>query len=281
MTHSSGTLYIVATPIGNLADMTPRAIQILKDVDCVIAEDTRHSKKLLDYFNIQARLTSFHVHNENNKASMLIDKLQSGQSLALISDAGTPLISDPGYPLVNQARKVGVPVIPIPGCCALIAGLSAAGLPTDKFIFEGFLPSKSGARQEALLAFKDEVRTVCFYESPHRLIACLEDIRDVLDERELVIAKELTKSYENFLAGTAIELLNKLSQLPELIKGEFIIYLAGAEKEHASEEEKEIRRIMKILLSDGISVKQAAQLTAQISGCKKKQAYQLGIKLQS
>lgn len=195
------TLYIVPTPIGNLADITQRAIEVLSNVDIIAAEDTRHTGKLLSHFNIQTKTFALHDHNEQQKAQVLVEKLLSGQSIALVSDAGTPLISDPGYHLVTKCRQAGVRVVPLPGACAVITALSASGLPSDRFSFEGFLPPKSKGRKDKFLEIASVERTCIFYESPHRILDSLQDMLDVLgSEREVVLARELTKTFETIQA---------------------------------------------------------------------------------
>ncbi len=199
----SGSLYIVATPIGNRDDITVRALNILKTVDCILAEDTRHSLQLLTALGIKNKLSSLHAHNEHEKSKLIIEQLLNGQSIALISDAGTPLISDPGYPLVKLARQHQIPVIPIPGASAVIAALSAAGIPCDSFLFLGFLPAKQNARKNKLSSLQNNPYTIVFYESTHRIVECLDDFIDTLGpDRTLVLAKELTKTHERFVEGT-------------------------------------------------------------------------------
>src|SRR5215208_3969204 len=198
-----GLLYVVATPIGNLQDMSLRAIEILKQVDVILAEDTRHATKLLNHYSIQKPMISMHEFNENKKMHSILERVHEGKSVALISDAGTPLISDPGFPLVREARKQGINISPIPGPCAAIAALSAAGLPTDRFSFEGFLPAKSEARIDYLNQLKHEKRTLIFYEAPHRLMACLNAMAEVYGKHHhIVVARELTKKYESILDGS-------------------------------------------------------------------------------
>ncbi|MEQ9560927.1 MAG: 16S rRNA (cytidine(1402)-2'-O)-methyltransferase [Woeseiaceae bacterium] len=225
---TAGTLYIVATPIGNLADMTPRARDILASVGMIAAEDTRHSRRLLSHFGIATRLQSLHEHNEDQSVAGLIDKLASGLSVALISDAGTPLISDPGYRLVAAAHKAGITVSPIPGASAAIAALSAAGLPTDRFCFEGFLPGKKSARRERIAAFASESRTVVLYESVHRVAECIADLATVLgSERPAFIGREISKQHEQCVSTTLGELQAMLSDKRIAEKGEFVIVLVA------------------------------------------------------
>ena len=226
---SPGTLYLVATPIGNLEDITLRALRILKEVDLIAAEDTRHSRKLLQHFAITTPLTSYHEHNEQRKGEALLEQLQAGRSIALISDAGTPAISDPGYEIVCRCLPAGVPVVPLPGPSAALTALSAAGLPVDRFVFEGFLPAKHKARCEALDQLREEPRTVVFYEAPHRLLAMLKDLLDVVGgERQIVVARELTKIHEEFFRGTVAEAVEHFGQ--DRVRGELVVLLAPAER---------------------------------------------------
>lgn len=223
----SGILYVVATPIGNLEDMTYRAVRILQEVDLIAAEDTRHSRKLLDHYAIKTTLISYHEHNEEQRAEQLLERLQNGDSLALISDAGTPCIADPGYRLVSRCRRAGVPVAAVPGPSALIAALSISGLPTDAFRFVGFLPSKSHGRRKVLEQFKDEQQTIAFYEGPHRLQASLQDIVEICGaERQLSVARELTKRHEELFSGTAREAVEFYGE--GRVRGELVLLLGPA-----------------------------------------------------
>ncbi|SQA97819.1 Ribosomal RNA small subunit methyltransferase I [Cedecea neteri] len=221
---SASTLYIVPTPIGNLGDITQRALSVLQSVDLIAAEDTRHTGLLLQHFAINARLFALHDHNEQQKAETLVAKLQEGQSIALVSDAGTPLINDPGYHLVRTCREAGIRVVPLPGPCAAIAALSAAGLPSDRFCYEGFLPAKSKGRRDALKAIEQEPRTLIFYESTHRLLDSLEDICAVLGEsRYVVLARELTKTWESIHGAPIGELLAWVKEDENRRKGEMVL----------------------------------------------------------
>lgn len=270
---AGGTLYVVATPIGNLADMVPRATETLQQVDLIAAEDTRHSKRLLEHFHISTPMVAYHDHNEAQSLPSLLQRLGKGESIALISDAGTPLISDPGYRLVRAARDAGFRVCPIPGPCALIAALSAAGLPSDRFAFEGFLPVKSGARRKLLEGLAAEERTLIFYEAPHRIAAALADVVHALGaEREVVVARELTKTFETVLSGSAGVLAQQVEEDPNQQRGEIVLLIRGAEAK-GSELDAEARRIMSIL-ADQLPLKQAAGLAAEISGAKKNALYQ-------
>lgn len=273
-----GTLYIVATPIGNLQDITARAIQTLKSVDLIAAEDTRHSKHLLQHFGINTPLIALHEHNERERSATLIQRLQKGESIALISDAGTPLISDPGYYLTHIAHQHHIPIIPIPGACALITALSASGLPSDRFIFEGFLSAKQTLRRQQLSYLQHETRTLIFYEAPHRILHTIEDMLAIFgSEREAVLARELTKTFETILTGTLESLLATLQQNPVQQKGEFVILVKGAMPVINAEMDSETLRILEILLAE-LPAKQATHLAAQITGKKKNELYKLTIK---
>jgi 16S rRNA (cytidine1402-2'-O)-methyltransferase len=276
-----GTLYIVSTPIGHLDDMTFRAVETLKKADLIIAEDTRHSQKLLRHFGITTPVTSFHNYNEIQKTNEIIEKIQNGESISLISDAGTPLINDPGFIIVSEAKKRGIVVVPIPGACAAIAGLSVSGLPCDHFIFEGFLPAKVKARESYLKTLVYETRTLIFYESPHRIVSSLESLIEVFGpDRRACIARELTKVYESVQTSSLEDLLLKLINNPETQQGEFVLILAGApEKEHSLEKVNIFpEQCLQILMSE-MPLKKAAQLTEKITGIRKNTLYDLGLKL--
>ena len=273
------TLYIVATPIGNLDDITLRAIDTLKRVDLIAAEDTRHSGLLLQHLGIKARLYSLHDHNEQEKAHVLIEKLQAGISIALISDAGTPLINDPGYHLVKACRENGIKVVPIPGACAAIAALSVAGLPSDKFIYEGFLPAKSKARQDSLASLITEPRTMIFYESTHRLLETLKDMQTIFGaDKQIVLAKELTKTWETIVSLPVNELIDWLNQDASRQKGEFVLIVAGYTESNKDIDPKAINTLK--LLQKELPLKKAAAITAEIYGLKKNQLYQIGLNLE-
>ncbi len=276
----SGNLYIVATPIGNLQDMTQRAIEVLQSVDLIYAEDTRHSKKLLLHINVKTPLSSFHDHNESHRTKELLQKLKEGKQLALISDAGTPLISDPGYHIVHQAQQEGFNVIPIPGACALITALCASGLATDRFIFEGFLPAKTAARKKYLSALQYESRTIIFYESCHRIVETIKDCIEVLgSERQIVIARELTKTFETIHNAPAAQMLTWLQQDMNQQRGEFVLMLAGY---HACPEEisPEAKRMLALLMNE-LPLKKAAKMTADLTGIKKNRLYEYGLSISS
>lgn len=268
----SGTLFIVATPIGNLEDLSPRAQRVLGEVDRIAAEDTRHSRRLLDHFGIATPMLALHEHNEPVASAGLIARLLQGESIALISDAGTPLISDPGYVLVREARQAGIPVVPVPGPSALITALSACGLPTDRFVYEGFLPSKRAARRKQLEQLAAESRTLVFYEAPHRIEDTLADLRELFgDSREAVLARELTKRFETFLTGDLATLAGQLQADEDQRRGEFVIIVHGAPE--ATVDRHETDRVLRILLEE-LPLKQAARLAAAIRGERKNELYQ-------
>ena len=268
-----GTLWVVATPIGNLGDLSPRAQQILRDADVVAAEDTRHSRPLLQHFGITTPLTALHEHNERVAVASLISKLQAGEQVALISDAGTPLISDPGFRLVRAARAAGIRCIPVPGACAAIAALSVAGLPSDRFVFEGFLPPKAAARRSRLQELAGDARTLIFYESSHRVAESLADMRDVFGaEREAVLARELTKMFETVLGEPLAELAARVVSDPDQQRGEHVILVAGRGEE-VDAKLAEGQRIFAILREE-LPPAKAAKLAAAISGAPRKLLYE-------
>jgi 16S rRNA (cytidine1402-2'-O)-methyltransferase len=268
-------LYIVATPIGNLGDISERAIEILKQVDLIAAEDTRHSKTLLERFAIKTKMSAYHEHNEEKVTSQLIQQIQEGQSIALISDAGTPLINDPGYKLVVAAHDNNIQVVPIPGPSAIITALSASGLPTNKFIYEGYLPAKSEARKTRLNELKNESRTLVFYEAPHRIVESVKIMQEIFGaERRITIARELTKQFEQIVRDKLSVINEKIESEEIKIKGEFVVIVEG-EKE-TSMTDQEILRINQIL-AEKCSPKDAASLTAKITGKKKNEVYQLAL----
>lgn len=271
-----GTLYIVATPIGNREDITLRAIDVLKTVDLILAEDTRHSLQLLTALGIKNHLTSLHAHNESEKSSQIINQLLNGKSIALISDAGTPLISDPGFPLVKLARHHQIPVVPVPGCCALIAALSAAGVPCDTFIFAGFLPAKQVARKTKFNSLRSDTHTLIFYESTHRILECIDDLADCYGQDcEIVLVKELTKTYERFVSGTALEVKNWLLADDGHIKGEFVLIIPP---QKSPLEQGFNEKILKILLHE-LPLKQAVAITCKITEANKNEVYEAALKL--
>lgn len=274
------TLYIVATPIGNLDDITLRAINTLKSVDLIAAEDTRHSGLLLQHLGIKAKLFALHDHNEQEKAHVLIEKLKSGLSIALISDAGTPLINDPGYHLVKACRENNINVVPIPGACAAIAALSVAGLPSDKFCYEGFLPAKTKARQDYLTTLCEESRTMIFYESTHRLLDTLKDMQTVWgSDKHIVLAKELTKTWETIVSYPVNELIRWLQEDSTRQKGEFVLIVEGHSKTDNAIDAK-VMTTLKLLVKE-LPLKKAAAITAEMYELKKNQLYQIGLSLEN
>ena len=275
----SGSLYIVATPIGNLSDITLRAIETLKNVDLVLAEDTRHSKKLFDHYEIKSPLTAFHEHNEYEKASGIISEINSGKSIALISDAGTPLISDPGYQLVSEAKKIGINVIPIPGPNAAIAALSSSGIASSSFSFFGFLPAKQASRLKLLKTKRSLDETIIFYESPKRILATIKDMMDVFGEtRRVCLAKELTKSFETILNDNLIALIDFLESDPSHQKGEFVLIVSPDDKIDFDEAKSELEKILPILC-DEMGASKASKLASKITGLDKKYCYKKAINL--
>lgn len=269
------TLYIVPTPIGNLADITQRALDTLRRVDLIAAEDTRHTGILLAHYQISVPTFALHDHNEQQKAEVLIGRIREGKNIALVSDAGTPLISDPGYHLVTRCREAGVKVVPLPGPCAAITALSAAGLPTDRFAFEGFLPAKAKGRDDKLQALVDEPRTLVFYESPRRVTDTIEAIARILGERQVVLARELTKTFESIHGLPASELLAWLAEDDNRIKGEMVLVVAGARKE-SDDLPAEAIRTLGLLVAE-LPLKKAAALCAEIHDVKKNALYKYGL----
>lgn len=279
MRKETGILSIVATPIGNLDDISSRAINTLKEADLIAAEDTRHSRKLLSYLNIDTPLWTYHDYSSETATTNIIQRLLNGDSVALISDAGTPLIADPGYQLVKAAHGQGIPVQPLPGPCALITALSSSGLPSDRFTFIGFLPSKPAARKKEIELMTDVTHTWIFYETPHRIIHTLENICDILGpKRKIVLARELTKRFETILNGTVSELLNKLNEDADQRKGEFVAIVQGKEKKSDNTVDANAIHILRSLLEE-LSLKQASALTAKITGIKKRDLYEYGLTL--
>ncbi len=270
------TLYIVPTPIGNLADITQRALSVLRQVDLIAAEDKRHSSKLLSHFGITTPMFALHDHNEQDKADYLIQKLEQGTSIALISDAGTPLISDPGYHLVTRCRQANINVVPLPGPCAVITALSASGLPSDRFSFEGFLPPKSKARKDKFEEISQDPRTMIFYESPHRIIGSLDDMLAVLgQERQVVLARELTKTYETIYSAPLGELITWIGEDTNRTRGEMVVLIAGykAQKEDLPQE---ALRALTLLVKE-LPLKKAAGFVAELYHLKKNALYKWGL----
>ena len=278
MILEKGALYVVATPIGNLGDLSQRAIEVLQGVTVIAAEDTRHTRQLLQQFDISTDCLALHEHNERKVTAALLARLEEGDSIALVSDAGTPLLSDPGFHLVREAAGQGLAIIPIPGPSAIMAALSAAGLPTDRFCFEGFLPSKSAARRRRLEALQQATPTLVFFEAPHRILATLADMQSIFGaDRQVVLARELTKTFETFLRGSLVDVLQQVSVDQNQQKGEMVILLQGASPEEQNGIDAETERVLKILLQE-LSVKQAASLAAAITGVKKNLLYQFALK---
>jgi len=272
------TLYIVATPIGNLEDMTYRAVRILGEVDLIAAEDTRHSLKLLNHFNITKPLTSYFDHNQQFKGERILNTLRRGKSVALISDAGTPCVSDPGYHLVRDAVAEGINVIPIPGACAAIAALSASGLPSDTFTFAGFPPARQGKRRTFLTSLSGLPGTVMLYEAPHRLVECLVDMLEVLGDRQIVVARELTKIYEEFIRGTVSQVMASVAQ--GKVRGEVVILVTP--EEQTTEEGEPLEVVLRRLLDqEQLSVKDAARRAAEVTGVPRNEAYTEALRLKN
>ncbi|EPM45920.1 16S rRNA (cytidine(1402)-2'-O)-methyltransferase [Pseudomonas syringae] len=276
-----GSLYVVATPIGNLDDMSVRALKVLREVALIAAEDTRHSARLMQHFGISTPLAACHEHNERDEGSRFITRLLAGDDIALISDAGTPLISDPGYHLVRQARAAGVPVVPVPGACALIAALSAAGLPSDRFIFEGFLPAKAVGRRAKLELVKEEPRTLIYYEAPHRILECLQDMELVFGaDRHALLAREITKTFETLKGLPLGELRAFVEADSNQQRGECVVLVAGwTQPEDEDVIGVEARRILDLLLEE-MPLKRAAALAAEITGVRKNLLYQVALEKQ-
>ena len=272
--NKTGELYVVATPIGNLQDITLRAIEILNKVDRIAAEDTRHAAHLLKHFSIKKPIISLHEFNEREQFTRLLNDLEQGQSIALISDAGTPLISDPGFHLVREAKKLDIRVVPIPGPCAAIAALSVAGLPTDKFVFEGFLPAKQEARRKRLQQLASETRTMIFYEAPHRLLEVLDAMLEIFgDTRKIVMARELTKIHETVIIGNIKNLITRFKNNEEEQCGEMVLLVEGEAQQNDQAKEILAEKVLNILLQE-LPLKQAVTLASQITGERKNVLYE-------
>ncbi len=270
------TLYVVGTPIGNLEDMTFRAVRILQTVDMIAAEDTRHTGKLLQHFEIKTPQLSYHEHNRTSRIPELLEYLANDKAIALVSDAGMPGISDPGYELIEACIEAGINVVPIPGASAAITALSAAGLPTDRFVFEGFLPAKTQQRREHLESLQTESRTLIFYESPHRLQDTLQDLAQMLgSDRQIVLGRELTKLYEEFWRGTIAEAIAHYSQREP--QGEYTLVLAGIPPSQPQLTQEELKAELKQLISQGISRSQASRQLAKVTSLPRRQLYQLAL----
>ncbi|HTQ98336.1 MAG TPA: 16S rRNA (cytidine(1402)-2'-O)-methyltransferase [Candidatus Acidoferrum sp.] len=274
-----GTLYIVATPIGNVADITQRAVEVLTGVAVIAVEDTRHSGKLLHALGIATPMLSCHEYNEEQRSEQLLKRIAAGEDVALISDAGTPLVSDPGYQLVKLAHQRGCKVVPIPGASAVITALCCAGLPTDRFVFEGFLPAKTAARQARLQEVQQEIRSLVFYEAPHRIEECLQDMVDAFGaDREATLLRELTKTFETIVPASLGKLLELVKADENQRKGEIVLVVAGADKA-STQTEADAEKVLKILLSE-LPVRQASALAAKITGVKKNRLYDLALSWQ-
>jgi 16S rRNA (cytidine1402-2'-O)-methyltransferase len=272
------TLYVVGTPIGNLEDMTFRGIRILQTVDLIAAEDTRHTGKLLQHFQIKTPQVSYHEHNRSSRIPELLEKLHQGKAIAIVTDAGVPGISDPGYELVKSCVEMGITVVPIPGPSAAITALSAAGLPTDRFVFEGFLPAKTQQRREHLKSLQTESRTLIFYASPHRLRETLQDLAEILGcDRQIVIARELTKLYEEFWRGTIAEAISNYNDREP--QGEYTLVLAGNPPEFPQPSETEIKAELEKLINQGVSLSQASRQLAKTTSLNRRKLYQLALML--
>jgi len=271
----AGTLYIVASPIGNLEDITLRALRILQEVDLIAAEDTRHTKKLLVHYGIATPLTSYHQHNESAKSASLVQRLSSGCRVALISDAGTPIVSDPGFRLVQGAIHAGIPVVPIPGPSALTAILSACGLPSERFVFEGFLSARKAERRERLRELREEQRTLVFYEAPHRVKESLQDLLEILGDRQMVLGREMTKVYEEFIRGSVSELAAQAKT--KEWRGEMTLVVRGAIGDRVSkrDRDRDLRSEIKKLRKEGMRVKEIAELLGERFSLPKREVYRL------
>lgn len=271
-----GILYVVATPIGNLEDITLRALRILKEVDLIAAEDTRHTQILLNHYDIHTRLTSYHEHNERTKAQSLVERLVRGENVALVCDAGTPAISDPGYRLILEATRAGIRVVPLPGASALAAVLSASGLPTDRFVFEGFLPAKAQERKIKLQGLRNESRTLVFYEAPHRLMEALQDLLQILGDREIVVAREVSKVHEEFLRGTLGQVIAQLAG--QTVKGEITIVVRGSRNE-SGVSEKALEAEIRQLAEGGMRIKAISEFLSDRYQVSKRELYQMALRL--
>ncbi len=277
MNSKAGELYIVATPIGNLKDMSYRAVETLQGVDLILAEDTRNASKLLQHYDIRRPVRAMHEHNEAHLADEIVRQIKQGASVALISDAGTPLMSDPGFRLVRLAQAEGVQAVCIPGACAAIAALSIAGLPTDRFAFEGFLPAKTAAREQRLLALQAEPRSLIFYEARHRIVAFLKSIQTVFGAgRRVAVARELTKMFETLYHGEIQDVAARIEQDPMAQKGEFVVIVEGAT---AKVDEVDLDRVLQLLMEE-MSVSNASKIAAKLTGVKKNRCYERALALQ-
>jgi len=271
----AGTVYLVSTPIGNLEDITGRALRVLAEVDLIACEDTRHTQKLLNHYAIKTKTISYHEHNERERAAQLLERLHAGASIAVVSDAGTPGINDPGFRLVQLANENGVPVVPIPGPSALIAALVASGLPTDEFFFAGFLPPRSNARRVRLEALRDIPATLVFYEAPHRIAATLKEAREILGEREAVVARELTKLHEEFARGRLSELAERFSS-PDSARGEMVLVIDRAVIDSEATEHSSVGSVAALVATfedEGLDHRAALKKAARSLGLSRDEAY--------
>lgn len=277
--HDEPILYVVATPIGNLQDITLRALEVLKTVDVIAAEDTRHTSHLLSHFAIQKKLIAVHEHNEQKSAQILLERLRAGESIALVTDAGTPGISDPGAIVVDVLREAGVKVVPVPGASAVIAALSASGITANGYVFYGFLPASGSQRRKTLEALKGYSSTLVFYEAPHRIIECVEDLAKVLGgERRITIARELTKTFETFHRCVLQDAKGWLESDPNQQRGEFVLLVEAAAVVEEADISEDAERILRLLLAD-LPLKQAVKLATEITGLKKNILYEFALKL--
>ncbi len=277
--HQVPTLYVVATPIGNLQDISLRALEVLKTVDAIAAEDTRHTSHLLSHFAIQKKLIAVHEHNEQKSAQILLERLRAGESIALVTDAGTPGISDPGAIVVDVLREAGVSVVPVPGASAVVAALSASGITANGFMFQGFLPASGSQRRKVLEGLKAYVSTLVFYEAPHRIIECVEDLATVLGpERRITIAREITKTFETFHRCALQDAKMWLKNDPNQQRGEFVLMVEAAAMVEQADISEDVGRILRLLLAD-LPLKQAVKLATEITGVKKNILYEYALKL--
>ncbi len=277
--HQVPTLYVVATPIGNLQDISLRALEVLKTVDAIAAEDTRHTSHLLSHFAIQKKLIAVHEHNEQKSAQILLERLRAGESIALVTDAGTPGISDPGAIVVDVLREAGVSVVPVPGASAVVAALSASGITANGFMFQGFLPASGSQRRKVLEGLKAYVSTLVFYEAPHRIIECVEDLATVLGpERRITIAREITKTFETFHRCALQDAKIWLESDPNQQRGEFVLMVEAAALLEQADISEDVGRILRLLLAD-LPLKQAVKLATEITGVKKNILYEYALKL--
>ncbi len=277
--HQVPTLYVVATPIGNLQDISLRALEVLKTVDAIAAEDTRHTSHLLSHFAIQKKLIAVHEHNEQKSAQILLERLRAGESIALVTDAGTPGISDPGAIVVDVLREAGVSVVPVPGASAVVAALSASGIKGNGFMFQGFLPASGSQRRKVLEGLKAYVSTLVFYEAPHRIIECVEDLATVLGpERRITIAREITKTFETFHRCALQDAKIWLESDPNQQRGEFVLMVEAAALLEQADISEDVGRILRLLLAD-LPLKQAVKLATEITGVKKNILYEYALKL--